>query len=76
MVSSSDRRRKVTTEVKEKRRSKYARTGDETIAAQKAYNRHDGGSCPDEIIDVSPQVLEDLQVFFQANVSLKKKLRT
>ena len=76
MVSSSDRKRKATTKVKEKRRrSKYARTGNETIAARKAYNRHDGGSCFDEIIDeVSPQVLEDCKKsFFQANVSVTQE---
>ena len=79
MVSSCDRKRKATTEIKGKRRrSKYARTGKETIAARKAYNRLDGGSCPDEIIDdVSPQVLEDCKkIFFnQTFLSLKKKLK-
>ncbi len=71
-VSSKDRKRKATTEYKDKRRkSKYART-EESIAARKAYDRHDGGIGPDEVIDdISPESLEQLKMsYFETKVSV------
>ncbi len=72
MISSKDRKRKATTEYKDKRqKSKYART-EESTAARKAYNRHDGGICPDEVIDdISPESLEQLKLsYFEIKVSV------
>ena len=57
-----DNKRKAQDNVKAKRRrSKYARTKDDTISARKSYSRHDGGVSPHEIDDdVSPELLEKL----------------
>ena len=58
-----DNERKGTDEVKAKRRkSKYTCNEDDTVAARKAYSRHDGDVLPDEIDDdVSPELLEKLK---------------
>ena len=55
-----ERKRKANEEVKQNGRArKYARNG-ETIAARKAYNRHDGGVSPDDVDDdLSPQHLNN-----------------
>ena len=57
-----DNKRKATEKAKAKRRSsKYVRL-DDTVAARKAYSRHDDGVLPDEISDdVSPDILEQLK---------------
>jgi hypothetical protein len=61
----SDNKRKAKDEVKSKRRrSKYARR-DDTVAARKAYSRHDDGILPDESDnDVSPEHLDQLKTGF------------
>ena len=65
--------RKAKDEVKAKRRrSKYARRENDTVAARKAYSRHDGGVLPNEIDDdVSPELLEKLKTgFYETKVIL------
>ena len=59
--ADQDRKRKDTSQAKESRRqSKYSRV-DETLAASKAYSRHDSGAVPDEVIeDVSLEYLGEL----------------
>ncbi len=67
---SNDRKRKGTNEAKEQRRkSKYTKI-DNSIAARKAYTRHDEGVSPDEVTeDISPQRLEELKTsFYQTKV--------
>ena len=50
----TDRKRKMTEQAKEKRRqSKYSRL-DESVAARRAYSRHDDGVQPDDITDDVP----------------------
>ena len=50
----NDRKRKSTEEAKEsRRRSKYMHT-DDTLAARKAYSRHDDGAIPDEVTEDIP----------------------
>ena len=58
----SQRKRKATDEAKTKRRqSKYSRT-DDSVAAHKAYSRHDNGIEPDDVCDdVSPKHLTELK---------------
>lgn len=59
---ASDNKRKATDEAKAKRRqSKYTRI-DDTLAARRAYSRHDDGVLPDEMDDdISPDLLEQLK---------------
>ncbi len=45
-VCTKDRKRKATSEVKDK----YANV-DDTSAARKSYNRRDGGTSPEEVVD-------------------------
>ena len=69
--SESDRKRKATKEAKDSRRqSKYSRN-DNSVAARKAYSRHDDVIEPDEIVDnVLPQYLDELkQGFFATKVT-------
>ncbi len=56
-----DIKRKATDKAKEsRRRSKYKRT-DDTIAARKAYSRHDSGLTPDDVVaDISSDHLKHL----------------
>ncbi len=61
-VCTKDRMRKATSEVKDKRRrSKYANV-DDTSAARKSYNRRDGGTSPEEVVDdLSHEDLDELK---------------
>ena len=61
----NDRKRKSTEEAKEsRRRSKYMRT-DDTLAARKAYSRHDDGATPDEVTeDIPAEHLKQLTMSF------------
>lgn len=63
--ASSEKKRKATDEVKQKRRlSKYSRNN-ESAQARKAYSRHDGGISPADVDnDVSPDHLEALKKGF------------
>jgi len=71
-----DNKRQATEEVKSRRRKiKYMKLQD-TPAARKAYNRHDGGIAPVEYIEDIPQEnLERLMMptFYQTNVVISKK---
>ena len=59
-IVDKDRKRKATEEAKvSRRRSKYQRT-DDTIAARKAYSRHDSGMTPDDVADISSDHLKQL----------------
>ena len=64
-IVERDRKRKATEQSKEtRRRSKYMRT-DDTLAARKAYSRHDNCITPDEIADDIPtEQLEQLKTSF------------
>ena len=69
------RKRKATEEAKDQRRqSKYSRT-DNSLAARKAYSRHDGDYTPDNVSDdVSPQFLDNSkEAFYNTNVVITKK---
>lgn len=71
----ADNKRKATEKAKSKRRkSKYTQLHD-TLAARKAYSRHDGGITPDEITeDISQESLEELKsTFFQTKVTVTKQ---
>ena len=70
--AAKDRKRKATEEAKDsRRRSNYSRN-DNSIAACKAYSRHDNGIEPDDIInDVS---LEEMKTsFFNTRVMVTKE---
>ena len=60
---NKDRKRKATSKVKEnRRRSKYAKLDANSATARRAYNRHDDGISPEEVMDdVSPEHLEELK---------------
>lgn len=65
-----DRKRKATEKAKEsRRRSKYART-DDSIAARRAYSRHDQGVVPKEISSDLPEehLLELMHSYYNTNV--------
>ena len=65
-----DRKRKATDEAKEQhRKSKHSKI-DDTVAARKAYSRHDEGVTPDQVSDdKSPQRLDELKSsFYQMKV--------
>lgn len=67
-----DRKRKATDEAKEQRRkSKYSKI-DNTLAARKAYSRHDEGVTPDQVSeDISLRRLNELKSsFYQAKVTV------
>ena len=58
----SDKKRKAKDEVKAKRRKSKYTTIDNTVAARRAYSRHDEGVLPDESDnDVSPDHLKQLK---------------
>ena len=59
-TTEKDRKRKATQEAKDRRRqSKYCRN-DNSLAARRAYDRHDGNETPDNIVDdVAPHILEE-----------------
>ncbi len=74
-VCTKDRKRKATSEVKDKRRrSKYANV-DDTSAARKSYNRRDGGTSPEEVVDdLSHEDLDELKSsYFKANVCVTQE---
>ena len=60
--AESQRKQKATEESKRKRgKSKYSRT-DNSVAAKKAYSRHDGDITPDDVVDdVSEEHLCELK---------------
>lgn len=69
------RKRKATETAKEGRRqSKYSKT-DDTVAARKAYSRHDNGILPDEYTDdISAESLEELKsAFYSTQVELTQE---
>ena len=63
--SANDRKRKATEDAKERRRrSKYTKI-DNTVAARKAYTRHDDGVIPDEVTDdIPPDYLEEMKTSY------------
>ena len=66
------RKRKATEKAKEsRRRSKYSKT-DNSIAARKAYSRHDNAIEPDDVTDdVSPEYLNEMKKsFYTAHVEV------
>ena len=67
--ADSDCKRTVTDKAKEQQLSKYSRT-DNTVAARKAYSRHDEGIVPDDVSDdVSPEFLDEMKTsYYQTNV--------
>ena len=67
--ADSDRKRKATENAKQRRRSKYSRT-DNTVAARKAYSRHDNSIVPDSVSDdVSMEFLEEMKTsYYQTKV--------
>ena len=73
---SNDRKRKGTNEAKEQRRkSKYTKI-DNSIAARKAYTRHDEGVSPDEITeDISSQRVENKRQKWSSLAKKHKQLR-
>ena len=69
---AATRKRKATEHAKEsRRRSKYSRS-DNSIAARKAYSRHDNDIEPDDITDdVSPEYLDELKnAFYNTHVAV------
>ncbi len=70
-----DRERKNTEAVKEKRRMNKYTTTDDTTAARSAYNRHDGGTSPDEVNDdILPEQLEQLKTgFYRTKVAITEQ---
>ena len=69
------RERPCTDEAKTKRRqSKYSRT-DDSVAARKAYSRHDNGIEPDDVSDdVSPEHLTELRkTYYNSKVVVTKE---
>ena len=75
-ILEQNRKRKATEEAKEKRRrSKYAKLGDDSVAARRAYSRHDDGILPDEVMDdITPEELEEKKTqWFQTHVVLTTK---
>ena len=64
-ILSKDRKRKATDEAKEQRRkSKYSKI-DDTVAARKAYSRHDEGVTLDQVSDnISRRRLNELKSSF------------
>ena len=72
-ILEQNRKRKATEEAKEKRRrSKYTKLGDNSVAARRAYSRHDDGILPDEVMDnITPEELEEKKTqWFQTHVVL------
>ena len=69
------RKRKATGEAKTKRRqSKYSQN-DDSVAARKAYSRHDNGIEPDDVCDdVSPEHLTELKnAYYNSKVVVTKE---
>ena len=68
MKAENQRKRKATDESKRRRReSKYSRT-DNSVAAKKAYSRHDGDVIPDDVVDdVSEEHLRELKESYYNN---------
>ena len=65
-----DRKRKATQQARDRRRqSKYHRN-DNSLAARRAYDRHDGVETADTVVDdVTPQLLEETKKnFYEKNV--------
>ena len=71
--AENDQKRKATEYAKkQRRRSKYSRT-DDTIAAHRAYSRHDNTILPDVTDDVSPEFLQELKMgYYQTKVVVTK----
>lgn len=71
--AENDRKRKATEYAKkQRRRSKYSQT-DDTIAARRAYSRHDDTILPDVTDDVSPEFLQELKMgYYQTKVVVTK----
>lgn len=70
-----DSKRKAKDEVEAKRRrGKYSRVNN-SVAARKAYNRHDNGVEPDDVTDdVSPELFDEMkQSYFEINVAVSKE---
>ena len=69
-----DRKRKATDEAKEQRRQSKCSRIDNTVAARKAYNRHDGGILPDDgTDDVSPEFPDEMKTrFYQTEVVINQ----
>ena len=62
--AENDRKRKATGEAKEQRRRSKCSRIDNTVAARKAYSRHDG-IVPDDVADdVSPEFLDESKTRF------------
>lgn len=71
-----DRKRKASETAKEKRRrTKYARTNDDTANARRAYNWRDGGVEPMDVVDdISKEYLGQLkETYYATNVVVSKE---
>ena len=53
-----------------RRKRKYAKTSDNSLAARQAYSRHDGREQPEDISeDVPPEYLEKMKTeYYQAHI--------
>ena len=66
--AEKDRKRKATDEAKEQQRQSKCSRIDNTVAARKAYSRHDG-IVPDDVADVSPEFLDESKTFYENHPS-------
>ena len=72
-LANTDRKRKATDKAKQNRwESKRQKTNDDTVKAQRDYDRHDGGTTVLDIVsDVPQNMLEDLMIkYYQTNVQV------
>ena len=74
----NDRKRKSTdTEKMNRRKRKYAKTSDDSVAARQTYSRHDNGEQPQDVSDdVPPDHLQRLKMnYYQAHVVVDQRKR-
>ena len=75
---TNDRKRKSTdTEKANRRKRKYAKTSDDSLAARQAYSRHNNGEQPQDISDdVPPDHLQRLKMdYCEAHVVVDQRKR-
>jgi len=76
---TNDRKRKSTDAEKiNRRKRKYAKTSDDSLAARQAYSRHDNGEQPQDISDdVPPDHLQRLKMdYYEAHVVVDQRKRS
>ena len=75
---TNDRKHKSTdTEKANRKKRKYAKTSDDSLAARQAYSRHDNGEQPQDISDdVPPDHLQRLKMdYYEAHVVVDQRKR-